>query len=55
MRFDLVGEELLGRGARHERLPARHEPERVDARDVGDRGARRTATELEQQARGRAR
>ena len=46
---DLVGDELLGRGARHERLAARDQTERVDARDVGDRGARRAATELEQQ------
>ena len=46
----LVGDELFGRGARRERLPARHETERVDARYVGDRDARRTATELEQQA-----
>ena len=46
----LVGDELLGRRARHERLPARDEAERVDAGDVGHRGARRAATELEQQA-----
>ena len=46
----LVGHELLGRRAGHERLTAGHEVERVDARDVGDGGSRQAAAELEQQA-----
>ncbi len=46
----LVGEELLGLRARHERLTTRDEPERVDARDVRDRRARRTPPELEEEA-----
>ena len=36
-------------GARHERLPAGHQRERVDARDVGHRHPRRAAAELDQQ------
>ncbi len=44
----LVGEELLGLRARHERLTAGDETERVDAGHVGDCDARRTATQLEQ-------
>ena len=43
------GDERLGRRAGHERLPARHEREGVDAGHVGDRGARRPAAELQQQ------
>ena len=45
----LLGDERLGLRARHERLAARHQAERVDAGDVGDRDARRPAAELEQQ------
>ena len=37
-------------GARHERLAARHERERVDAGHVGHRHPRRAAAELDQQA-----
>ena len=46
----LLGDERLGRGARHERLAAGDEREGVDVGHVGDGGPRRSAAELEQEA-----
>ncbi len=47
--LDLIGHELFGRRARRERLSARHQRERIDARNVGHCGARRTPAEFDQQ------